>query len=261
MAFFEYRGYQCWYFYSGNRKEKKVVLIPDEGKSGASTADFADILAPRFTEVSDRCVYQIDFLGCGQSEEPRSFVSDKWKDQALQLKELFYHEKMDRASLIAFGEGGYRTAAAFLEEAPEMVEMIVVVGSLVTKDELADFPDGKMKLLPPSMAGSDEKDMRVLAAAVSQLTDEEGVSCPYCGDRMLRGYIEGGYRDGVPSWLVAVRDEALEFPGEGGVYLLRNVRPKGFVQKYIFFNEKDGQRKTAWICKACKKLIADMEEI
>lgn len=259
MGTFMYRGYQCAFYQMGNKEGKKVVLVPDEGESGSVLSEFANVLVPRFQNEVPFSTYQIDFLGCGQSESPRSFASDQWKDQALQLKELFFHESISQAVLVAFGRGGGKTAVEFVREAPELVEKAYLIGGDFTEAELGEFPEGKIQELPRSMQPKGETSLCLLGAVVEQLLRGEMMDCPYCGGPMLRGYIEG-FRDPV-RWTVAVGDAPMDFPGEGGVFYLRNKDPKGFVQKYVFFSEADGSRKTAWICKACGKLIADMPNV
>ena len=107
MAYFEYRGYKCYYEEYGKETKPRVIVVPDEGQNVTALFGFKEVLAPDTSvDYSTYRVTIVDFLGMGKSDVPRISVSDTYNDRALQLKELFYQGSYDSSVLIAVGEGG-----------------------------------------------------------------------------------------------------------------------------------------------------------
>ena len=78
MKEFTYRGHKCCYDeFRTEGNLKPMILIPDDGYPGNTVQTFIGYMPSGYKIVL------IDFLGCGQSDKPQGFVSDRWQDQAM----------------------------------------------------------------------------------------------------------------------------------------------------------------------------------
>ena len=252
MKEFLYRGYKCCYYEYREETSKTMILIPDDGCAGYSVQYFMSYVPPEYKIVL------VDFLGCGASEKPYGYVSDLWQDQAMQLKELFFAAGYEQAVLIGFGEGGCRTAEAFLLEMPERVEVAVFMAKSYTPGSLSEELQSKAMTLPDSMWYGSDSSWRVLGLACRQLLQGDDTRCPYCGGIMMRGIISGG-RD-VPRWTI---DDGLYVGGvpDEGEFYLRNLQPKGLFGNFKNMFSNETYKKTAYVCYACRKLTADISNL
>ncbi len=253
MKDFTYRGHKCCYSeFRSEGTTKNMILIPDDGQGGYSVHEFMSYMPPEYKIVL------VDFLGCGEADTPYGYVSDLWQDQAMQLKELFYAAGYEQAILIGFGEGGCRTAEAFLAEMPERVDCVIFTAKSFVPRFLPEELYDKAMTLPDSMRYPGDSNWRNLGLACRQLLQGDETRCPYCGGIMIRGLIIGG-RD-TPRWTMDDGIRAVGVPDTGEFYL-RNHQPKGlFGHLKDMFNEETN-KKTAYVCYACGKLTADIRNL
>jgi len=257
MAYFGYRGYKCWYEEYGKEGEPRIVVIPDEGQNTVGLFAFKDVLAPGVKDGYDTYRVTIpDFLGTGKSDVPRGSVADKWYDQALQLKELFYQNSYEPAVLIALGEGGNRTAVEFLKEAPEFVDRIIA-------DEIyEDVFDGIAGWEDKIMFIADSAPKRIYgqwygyALMCVQLLEGWTEKCPYCGRMMYLGTVTA-MRD-LPAWrLEKISNFSMNENTGDWFELKENVKAKNLLDKLMVHN--DSWHKKAFVCRKCGKMIADVK--
>lgn len=251
MAEFYYRGYKCCYYEYGSEDGRRVIVVPDDGQGGDSVYSMTGWMAPRFR------ITLVDFLGCGEADKPRGFVSDLWHDQAMQLKEMFYEAKYDHAVFIGIGNGGCRTLEEFLKEMPDVVETAIFTAKDFMLPNLDENLSSKIVLLPDSVRFRKDKelDTRILTMICMQILTGKRVLCPYCGGDMVEGHIVGG-RD-VPRWILG--EDAIGFPdNEAGEFYLRNREPQGVLGHIKGAFHADAARKTSYVCYACRKMIADI---
>ena len=252
MKEFTYRGYKCCYDeFRTEGNLKPMILIPDDGYPGNTVQTFIGYMPSGYKIVL------IDFLGCGQSDKPQGFVSDRWQDQAMQLKELFYAAGYEQAILIGFGEGGCRTAEAFLAEMPDRVERVFFTAKSYVPISLPEELLPKVMTLPNSMRHSSEDNWRNLAFACRQILEGDETRCPFCGGIMLRGIINGA-RD-IARW--TIDDGLAGIVPDRGEFYLRNLQPKGFFGKFKEIGNAETSKKTAYVCYACGKLTADISNL
>ncbi|MBR4411944.1 MAG: alpha/beta hydrolase [Firmicutes bacterium] len=250
MANFTYRGYKCCYSeFRSEESSKSIILIPDDGQPGYSVQEILSYMPTGYRMVL------VDFLGCGDSDKPSGFVSDLWTDQAMQLKELFYQTGYEHAVLIGFGEGGCRTAEAFLQEMPERVERVICTAKSYVSGSLPKELRSKIMMVPSSMHYLGDLQGRSLGLACRQLLQGDETRCPYCGGIMMRGKIVGG-RD-LSRWTMDDGLYAGGYPGAGEFYL-RNLEPKGFLERVRDPFNEDRAQKTAYVCYDCGKMVADI---
>ena len=253
MKEFTYRGHKCCYSeFRSEGTTKTMILIPDDGRAGYSVQDFMSYIPSEYKLVL------VDFLGCGEADTPYGYVSDLWQDQAMQLKELFYAAGYEQAILVGFGEGGCRTAEAFLAEMPERVERVFFTAKSFVPRSLPEELLPKVMTIPDSMQYPGENNWRPLGLACRQLLQGDETRCPYCGGIMMRGLITGS-RD-LARWTI---DDGIHIGGvpDEGEFYLQNHQSKGFIgQLKDLFNEET-TRKTAYVCYACGKLTADIKNL
>lgn len=248
MNTFSYRGYQISYSEYGNENGRRVILVPDDGQDSTSIQSAISCMTASYRTVL------IDFLGCGQSDKPPGFVSDLWHDQALQLKELFYAAGYETAILIGFGEGGCRTCAEFLRECPELAELVVFSAKSFHPGSLSPEAEGKVFVIPDSMRPAGGISWNLLNLILKQILEEDLNPCPWCGQPMVRGLIVGG-RD-MARWNPGMDTDL--WPLEEDGFILRNRKPKGFLENLKTMFDADCAQLTAWVCFSCGKLTADV---
>ena len=159
MKAFTYRGYKCCYSEFRTEGVKTMILIPDDGYPGNTVQVFMSYMPSGYKIVL------VDFLGCGEADKPQGSVADRWNDQAMQLKELFYAAGYEQAILIGFGEGGCRTAEAFLAEMPDRVERVIFTAKSYEPTSLPEELRCKAMTLPDSMRHASESNWRNLGVA------------------------------------------------------------------------------------------------
>lgn len=253
MKEFTYRGYKCCYReFRTEGTSRALILIPDDGCAGYSVLDFMGYMPSEYKLVL------IDFLGCGEADKSYGYVSDLWKDQAMQLKELFYVAGYEQAVLIGFGEGGCRTAEAFLAELPDRVEQAIFTAKSYVPHFLSKELHDKVMTLPDSIRHQGDLNWRNLGLACRQLLQGDHTRCPYCGGIMMRGLITGG-RD-IPRWTI---DDGLHAGGvpDCGEFYLRNHQSKGLIGNLKNMFNDETYKKTAYVCYACGKLTADIKNL
>lgn len=249
MNTFDYRGYRISFSQFGDENERKVVIVPDDGKAGTSAAELILYLKSAYRLIL------IDFLGCGQSDKPPGFVSDLAGDQAGQLKELFYHLNLEKAALVGLGEGGCRTCEAFLREAPERVDLAVFTAKSFRPCSLPPEAAGKFFSIPDSMRPADGLSWMALGQMIIQILEDDLPLCPYCGQPMARGVISGMAR-----WTMGMDGET--GPAEGCCdFYLQNYCPKGFINCLKFTFDRNTSVLTAYLCFTCGKLTADVSHL
>lgn len=253
MDTFDYRGYKISFSQSCIENERRIVLVPDDGKASSSAAEIMPYLRAAYG------VILIDFLGCGQSDKPPGFVSDLAGDQAGQLKELFYHLNLEKAVLVGLGEGGCRTCEAFLREAPEQVDLAVFTAKSFRPGSLPPEAEGKFFSIPDSMRPADGLSWMALGQMIVQILEDDLPLCPYCGQPMVRGVISG--RD-MARWNIGKTSELITIPlEESNVFNLRNYRPRGIVNHLKATFDMDSKVLTAYLCFTCGKLTADVSHL
>ncbi len=253
MKEFTYRGHKCCYSeFRSEGTTKTMILIPDDGGAGYSVQDFMSYIPSEYKLVL------VDFLGCGEADTPYSYVSDLWQDQAMQLKELFYVAGYEQAVLVGFGEGGCRTAEAFLAEMPERVERVFFTAKSFVPRPLREELLPKVMTLPDSMRHPSEGNWRNLGLACRQLLQGDETRCPYCGGIMMRGLITGS-RD-LARWTI---DDGIHIGGvpDIGEFYFRSHKPKGFLENLKNLLNEENDRRTAYVCYACGKLTADIKNL
>ena len=253
MKEFTYRGHKCCYSeFRSEGTSKTMILIPDDGRAGYSVQYFMSYIPSEYKLVL------VDFLGCGEVDTPYGYVSDLWQDQAMQLKELFYAAGYEQAVLVGFGEGGCRTAEAFLAEMPDRVDRVIFTAKSFVPRSLPEELLPKVMTIPDSMQYPGENNWRTLGLACRQLLQGDETRCPYCGGIMMRGLITGS-RD-LARWTIDDGIHIAGVPDEGEFYL-RNHQPKGFLENLKDLFNKETERKTAYVCYACGKLTADIKNL
>lgn len=253
MKEFTYRGYKCCYNeFRTEGNLKPIILVPDDGKPGYSVQDFMAYIPSEYKLVL------VDFLGCGESERPYGYVSDLWKDQAMQLKELFFTAGYEQAVLIGFGEGGCRTAEVFLAEMPERVDRVIFTAKSYEPLFLPEELRCKAMTFPASMYHGSDSNWRNLGLGCRQILQGDETRCPYCGGIMMRGLITSG-RD-MTRWTI---DDGLYVAGipEQGEFYLRNHQPRGFIGHLKDLFNEETTKKTAYVCYACGKMTADISNL
>lgn len=252
MAEFTYRGYRCSYSeFRSEEHSRTIILVPDDGRAGNSVQDMLSYMPPGYRLVL------VDFLGCGEADKPSGFVSDLWTDQAMQLKELFYKTGYNQAVLIGFGEGGCRTAEAFLKEMPDRVERVLFTAKSFVPRLLTEELAHKVMMVPDSIRYQKEYLQRNLGLACRQILEGDHTRCPYCGGIMMRGYIRGG-RD-LPKWMM---DDGINAGvPDWGEFYLRNLQPKGVLSHLKEAFNEETSRMTAYVCYTCGRMTADIRHL
>ncbi|MBQ6900275.1 MAG: alpha/beta hydrolase [Firmicutes bacterium] len=260
MAYYEYRGYKCWYEEHGRENDPVIVIIPDEGQNAVGLFAFKEVLAPAAKDnYSTYRVILMDFLGTGKSDVPRISVGSTWQDQALQLKELFYHGQYGPAVLIAVGKGGSCTAAEFLKEAPELVDRIIADEQY--KEIFGELTEslGKLTYIADSAEKRSYGEWHGYAVMCMQLLEGWTEKCPYCGNMMYRGVIRGGR--GLATWTLEKLSNFSMNENTGDWFYLKEVKkPESFAEK-IFAIPNESWDKRAFVCRKCGKMIADVKDL
>lgn len=253
MKEFTYRGHRCCYNeFRTEGNLQPMILIPDDGCPGYSVQSIISYIPSEYK------IILVDFLGCGEADRPYGYVSDLWQDQAMQLKELFYTAGYEQAILIGFGEGGCRTAEAFLAEMPDRVERVLFTAKSYFAHSLPEELQCKVMTIPDSMQYPGENNWRTLGLGCRQILQGDDTRCPYCGGIMMRGLITGS-RD-LARWTI---DDGLYAGGvpDFGEFYLRNQASKGFIEKFRNMFNEETSKKTAYVCYACGKLTADISNL
>lgn len=116
MPFFDYNGKSVFYKEIG--QGRPIVFL----HGNTASSKMFELLMPLYSG-NFRCIL-IDFLGNGQSDGVEKFLTDMWKDEAMQTITLIEHLACEKVGVIGTSGGAWASLNAALER-PDLFQAVV----------------------------------------------------------------------------------------------------------------------------------------